>query len=63
MFTSKHFVSLATVLRDGKPAEPKAYWQWRLTVGALAQLFARNNPRFDIERFFAACGIPADIEA
>jgi|KBSMisStaDraftv2_1062788.scaffolds.fasta_scaffold2200114_2 hypothetical protein len=54
--TKKYFAAIAQAMEDTKPQEPQAYWQWRLTVGSLAQLFARHNPRFDMERFLKACG-------
>jgi hypothetical protein len=56
--TKLHFAAIAATMHDHKPEEPNAYWQWRLTIGALAQLFARHNPRFDSERFLRACGCP-----
>jgi hypothetical protein len=58
MYTRRHFEDLARTLRSSRPEEPKAHWQWRLTVASFAQLFARNNPRFDSERFLRACGCP-----
>jgi hypothetical protein len=57
-FTQKHFVAIAATMYHERPEEPRAYWQWRLTIGALAQMFARANPRFDAERFMRACGAP-----
>jgi hypothetical protein len=56
MFTQRHFISLADLMRADRPEEPRAYWQWRLTVNAMAILFTRHNPRFDHDRFMRACG-------
>jgi hypothetical protein len=34
-----------------------AYDQWHTTVMAIADVLARDNPRFDRSRFLAACGV------
>jgi hypothetical protein len=56
MFTQRHFISIASTMRATRPEEPNAYWQWKITIRGLAALFARDNSRFDHDRFMRACG-------
>ncbi len=37
--------------------EKGAYDQWNTTAGAIADALARDNPRFDRNRFLVAAGV------
>lgn len=56
MFTKQYYVSIAEVLRISGNASPTE--QRRQIICGLANLFQRGNPRFDIERFLEAAGLP-----
>lgn len=55
----RHMAFIAAVLADGKPdamaliAEAD---QWNSIVMDFARALQRNNPKFDVQRFHAACG-------
>ena len=49
------YILIAEALR-GDAAEQGAYDQWNTTVLAFANVLARDNPRFDRERFLRAAG-------
>lgn len=57
--TRKHYIAAAEVIRtaiasDGTPID-RGY---QMTVARLlADIFTDDNPRFDRDRFFTACGI------
>ena len=58
MFTRKHFDAVAEVISKEllwfqNPLANKAI---RTVARSLADEFAKDNPRFDRERFYAACG-------
>ena len=44
----KHFVEIAAALKDSNASME--------TVQAMCNVLARMNPRFDRQRFIAACG-------
>lgn len=65
MFTKRHHEKIAQTLKDNKPIQDDidsytiyigARVQWQNTVMTFAFLFQSDNPRFDRDRFLAACG-------
>lgn len=65
MFTKRHYKAIAEVLRANQPDRPVStsceghrarFDKHRSIVGKLAALFANDNPRFNRDRFLAACG-------
>lgn len=59
MFTKQHYEAIAEVLHDVMPnaldtnqAAQKS--RWIVIRDALAYRFRKDNPRFDIDRFFRA---------
>lgn len=60
--TKKDYVVLAAGLKAEKPGanwEANKYIQWRLDVQAVAKVCQWDNPRFNRDRFYAACGTEA----
>jgi len=59
--SKKHFNSLAQNLRaiepSGKEDQGPAWKVWRECCCAVAASCADANPRFDRDRFLAACGL------
>lgn len=64
--TKKHFEAIAQTLRDEfeatlPSADPEfirgAAYALEETAKSLADYFARENPRFDRDRFLTACGL------
>lgn len=65
--TRKDYVRLAAALRGAKPFDfgpgtskaklAAALVGWQLAVNAVAHTLNAENPRFDYDKFFAACGI------
>jgi len=56
MFTRRHYVAIAEVLKQAREAEVAAgIGKRELAKVKLALMFAADNPRFDIEKFFDAC--------
>jgi hypothetical protein len=56
--TRKDYVALAKALRGERPHRIRweiAWKQWAVDVGAVADVLAADNPRFDIHRFIQAC--------
>ena len=59
-FTRRHYTAIADALsgvRDGFDEGGACQFGVECTADALAALFAEDNPRFDNERFRAACGV------
>ena len=52
MFTQRHYIAIAECVKDTE----KICDQHEIAY-ALSDLFARDNPRFDREKFLVACGI------
>jgi len=50
--TRKHFRALAVAIRAIKDE-----WERRQNAQAMADLCQRQNPRFDRDRFYRACGV------
>lgn len=57
--TRKDFELIAAALKNSKPLPelPANQHGWRNAVHAVANALADENPRFDHERFLAACNI------
>ena len=64
--TRKDYVLIAEALKDSKPTtwdgsteqfDNGAYTAWLSSVRMLCYRLSQNNPRFDRERFLAACGV------
>jgi hypothetical protein len=60
--TKKHFVALASALRDKMPIKESvtetghvAYWQWHRDCEAVALVCGHFNAGFDSVKFLAAC--------
>ena len=54
----RHFAFMAAVLKSEKPGsnwDVNKRLQWQLMVRSFADACSRTNPRFDRERFLAAC--------
>ena len=47
MMTKQHYIETAKALYESKASDE--------TINNMAQMFARDNPRFDLARFRAAC--------
>lgn len=56
MFTKRHYEAIAGVLRVSGIVSPAE--QRRQIICSLANLFQRDNERFDTERFLDAAGLP-----
>lgn len=65
--TRKDYVAIAEALRVSRVASVKSEkvptsWydgannQWRVSCIHIADMLAANNPRFDRQRFYDACG-------
>ena len=74
MMTRKDFAALAHALNRTRPARPNLMtvvshaenWVWDSTVQGIKDVCAASNPRFDADRFHAACRVdltpaPADL--
>jgi hypothetical protein len=56
MFAKRHYEQIADVMRETWPGCPaRGNEQWLMTLKALVRTFERDNPRFDAQRFIAAC--------
>lgn len=56
--TRKDYVAIAAALAKEKPGtnwDRNKMVQWELDTVAIADVFARDNPRFDRQRFLSAC--------
>ena len=57
--TKKDYIAFADALKRERPADhwdANKHVQWNLDVRAIAAVLARDNARFDRERFLTACG-------
>jgi len=62
MMSSKNYQAIARELANCKPLKALDSYgdrvlQFYYCVGAVADAMARDNPRFDRNRFYQACGI------
>ena len=55
--TKKDFALIAEALHTAHPGadDIPAFEQWRMTVRMMAHALKASNPRFDHNRFIAAC--------
>ena len=55
--TRKHFILLASVLRDLRPVKTdrSKFRKWNKAVNQVAEMCDEKNDRFDKERFVHAC--------
>ena len=69
MFQQRHFEVIAQAIQDEKrsyqhlvPASAEHYTNTLQSFAeSLATLFARDNPRFDRDRFLRACQVGANV--
>jgi hypothetical protein len=64
MLTKKHFAQVAEIIQENanmvgpnEDFDHGASYAVKQVARELASLFAEQNPRFDKNRFFSACGI------
>lgn len=64
MFTRQHYKAIAEIIKEQQKEASKACgmgFSFTCKIGRLAielaDYFAKDNPRFDRERFLAACGL------
>lgn len=61
-FSERHYEAVSEILLATRPLDGwsvMVHAQWRLDVTAMASLFRRDNPRFEMDKFLAACQCPA----
>lgn len=65
MFQQRHFEAIAQAMQDLRAAciTTRERRQQTQVERRLADLFARGNPRFNRDRFFAACMPGANVSA
>lgn len=60
--TRRDYLAIAAALKSARPPDlftnSVARHTWYASVSAVAELFARENKRFDSSRFFDDCGVP-----
>ena len=54
--TKKDFIKTADTFKGLKPSDPVLLLNWRKYVEDMCAVFTKDNPRFDENRFKAACG-------
>lgn len=57
----RHFAIIAAAMRDSKPTQPNHLAQWHSTVNSFIVICRSSNPRFDQQRFLAACNYQGQI--
>lgn len=56
--SKKNYVAVAAAIRESvRPATAETAGSIRELAARLANIFAADNPRFDRQRFLAACGV------
>lgn len=58
--TRRDYSLLARAMEFVKPAKgasKESHKQWVVDVRAICDVLSMNNPRFDRQRFYAACGM------
>jgi hypothetical protein len=65
--TRKDYVAIAVALKSSRPVDiysnTAKRHQWYADVSAIAELFKRENARFDPWMFFDNCGVPKCIQS
>jgi hypothetical protein len=63
--TRQDYISTATILREFLPKEnmddKMNSYAFRNLVDQFATMFADDNPRFDAEKFYEACGLDSSL--
>ena len=62
--TKKDYMKLAQALKDSKPTDMQlqadnsniALHEWHIVINHVSLVLEHDNPRFDRDRFLAACG-------
>jgi hypothetical protein len=67
-FAKRHYEAIALAMQDAHPGaglsqDNRAVIQWSETCKDLAEVFERDNSRFDIIRFMHACVPRANVRA
>src|SRR5262249_40517609 len=65
MFSKRHYEAIALAMQEAKPLPSwcaNKHAQWTVTVAHLANMFGRDNGRFNRERFEAACEPGANVK-
>jgi hypothetical protein len=64
-FQKRHYEAIALAMQDAHPGagDNRAVVQWSETCKDLAEMFERDNSRFDIIRFMHACAPGANVRA
>jgi hypothetical protein len=57
IFNKRHYEAIAEALNEARDGNPLDLLDFNVLVEALANLFSRDDPRFDRKRFEDACGI------
>ena len=55
MFSTQHYVEIANVLYSIR-LDSSDFGDWTDTVNAFTDMFAKDNPLFNSEKFETACG-------
>jgi hypothetical protein len=63
MMQRRHFIALAQALADVRPGndQPVLLAQWFACQIAVSRVLARDNERFNSERFLSACDVSRDL--
>jgi len=64
-FAKRHYEAIALAMHEAYPMnwnDPARLGGWRAVRHELANLFAGDNPRFNRERFVAACEPGANVK-
>lgn len=56
-YQRRHYLAIADTLKDASTDDLFAYTETVRIANKLADLFMRDNPRFDRQRFLHACGL------
>ena len=62
MFTQQHFVVMAKFIKDLKCNRELDEAIRREVAVEMANMFASDNPKFDMDRFFKAAGVEMEKE-
>jgi hypothetical protein len=56
-FERRHYIEVAKVLHDTKPADPRSamHMLWNRVCLKFSETFKAENPRFSASRFLEAC--------
>ena len=57
IFKKPHYEAIAEALNEARDGNPLDLLDFRVLVEALADMFSRDDPRFDRKRFERACDV------